>query len=118
MVPYRCKTVRIHRMVAITFIPNPDNLPIVDHIDRNRSNNHVNNLRWVTRSQNQMNSTKTTSKTSSKYKGVSLCKRCGKWHAYIMLNRKRIHIGYYDNENTAAEMYNNKAMNYLVNLLI
>ena len=37
----------IHRLVAKTFIPNPNNLPQVDHIDGNRSNNHVSNLRWV-----------------------------------------------------------------------
>ena len=37
----------IHRLVAKTFIPNPNNLPQVDHIDGDRSNNHVSNLRWV-----------------------------------------------------------------------
>lgn len=37
----------IHRLVAKTFIPNPNNLPQVDHIDGDKSNNHVSNLRWV-----------------------------------------------------------------------
>ena len=37
----------IHRLVAKTFIPNPNNLPQVDHIDGNRANNNVSNLRWV-----------------------------------------------------------------------
>ena len=42
----------IHRLVATAFIPNPDNLPEVDHIDRNRYNNNVENLRWVSKQQN------------------------------------------------------------------
>ena len=45
----------LHRLVAIQFIPNPDNLPMVDHIDRDMLNNNVENLRWVNRSQNMLN---------------------------------------------------------------
>ena len=49
------KNVSIHRLVALTFIPNPNNLKEVDHINRNRADNRVENLRWVTRSENQRN---------------------------------------------------------------
>lgn len=42
----------VHRIVALTFIPNPDNKPYVDHIDGNKANNSVENLRWVTASEN------------------------------------------------------------------
>ena len=43
---------RIHRLIAQAFIPNPDNLPVVDHIDGNKANNNVENLRWVTYQEN------------------------------------------------------------------
>ena len=46
------KTVRINRIIAQTFIPNPDNLPQVNHIDGNKLNNCVENLEWCTPSQN------------------------------------------------------------------
>lgn len=42
----------VHRLVAELFIPNPDNLPQVDHIDGNSQNNHISNLRWVTAKEN------------------------------------------------------------------
>lgn len=42
----------VHRLVAITFLPNPDNLPVVNHIDGNRSNNNIDNLEWVSQQDN------------------------------------------------------------------
>ena len=46
------KTVQLHRIIAETLIPNPDNLECVDHIDGNKTNNHPSNLQWITRGDN------------------------------------------------------------------
>ena len=54
---YNNKTIKrsIHRLIAKTFIPNPEDKPEVDHIDRNPKNNCVKNLRWVTPLENTDN---------------------------------------------------------------
>jgi hypothetical protein len=41
-----------HRLVGIAFIPNPYNLPQIDHLDNDKTNNHVSNLEWVTGAEN------------------------------------------------------------------
>ena len=47
------RTVVIHRLVALAYIPNPNNLETVDHIDENKEHNYINNLRWMTREENK-----------------------------------------------------------------
>jgi len=49
------RSMSLHRLVADAFIPNPDGLKEIDHIDRDKQNNHVSNLRWCTRRENMAN---------------------------------------------------------------
>lgn len=49
----RQKQIYSHRLIAETLIPNPNNLPEIDHIDYDKTNNNISNLRWVDRKENQ-----------------------------------------------------------------
>lgn len=46
---------QVHRLVAIAFIPNDEGFSEIDHIDRNKTNNNVENLRWCSRKTNNLN---------------------------------------------------------------
>ena len=52
-------SVRVHRLVAEAFIPNPNELPQINHIDGNKENNNVKNLEWVNNSQNMIHAYRT-----------------------------------------------------------
>ena len=92
---------RIHRLVAETFLRDWDESLDVDHIDRDPLNNHVDNLRMATQSQNHRNSI-SRGGSSSKYKNVYWNKQSSKWRAKIKVNSRMKHIGCYINEEEAA----------------
>ena len=68
----KCKTHRVHRLVAETFISNPNNLSEVNHIDENKTNNCIDNLEWCDRNYNLNYGTR--SLQFSKSRGTSV--RC------------------------------------------
>lgn len=79
-----------------------------DHIDGNKPNNQRNNLRMVTRSQNNANIRRAKNSTSG-FKGVSFSKSRNKWSASISLNRKYFWLGYFNVAEDAYEAYCRKA---------
>ena len=75
----------------------------LDHKDRDPANNAISNLRECTPRENQHNSTKCWG--SSKYQGVSWQKSRNKWKAQIRVNNKLLHLGVFDDELEAANVY-------------
>ena len=84
----KIKTFRIHRLVALHYIPNPENKLEVDHLDRDPSNNHVSNLRWVTRLENNQNKGNNKTNTSG-VKNISYSKKRTKWRYRKVINEIR-----------------------------
>ena len=101
-------TCSVHRLVAKSFIANPDNKSQVDHINNNKDNNCMNNLRQATHQENQRTKQKTLRPTTSNFVGVCWNKYHQQWQAKISINKKRIHIGYFDDPKDAARAYNER----------
>ena len=87
------KSIRIHKILAEIFIENPYNKPLVDHINRIRTDNRLENLRWVDRSENGINRNQNKNNTSG-YKGICKLSTSYKtyWRAEIVKNYKKLAV--------------------------
>lgn len=97
----------IHQLVAIYFLNHKPNgmEKIIDHIDNDKQNNNVSNLRIVT---NRENCSKDKKNKTSKYIGVSFDKFRNKWSAEIRDKEKRYKLGRFNTEYEAHLAYKNK----------
>ena len=95
------KKKKLHRLMALAFIPNPLNKKEVNHKDGNPLNNSIENLEWVTHFENQSHKVMKW-KRSSQYLGVTFNSKEQKWRAQIQINNKKIALGSYKTE---AEAY-------------
>ena len=91
------KHLQLHRLLALAFIPNPNNKPCCDHIDKNPLNNSLNNLRWSTVSENNRNRNKALNNKSG-YKNVCWDKHYKLWRVEI----NRVFYGYFNDVDVAG----------------
>ncbi len=73
----------VHRLVAIAFIPNPNNYPQINHKDGNKTNNFVENLEWCDRSHNQIHARKLKLQGGERTNTAKLNERCVKAIRYL-----------------------------------
>ena len=99
----------MHRLVAQEFIDNLEHKAEVDHIDKNKHNNCILNLRWAASSENNRNKSKQKGTCSSNIKGVSWHRCHHKWTAQVNTNTVLKCIGYFLSEIDAAQAYNDHA---------
>lgn len=84
---------KVHRLVAQTFLPNPNNFPQINHLDCNRKNNNVDNLEWCDGSYNQQ--------YRDKY-GLSNAEALG--HSMFAINLKTLEVSRFRSQNEAGRV--------------
>ena len=85
--------------MALSFIPNPDGKAFIDHIDRNKLNNSLDNLRWVSSIENNRNAS-LRKDCKSGIRGICFSNKKQQWRAYIQRN----HLGYFETKEEAIKV--------------
>lgn len=105
------KKVMLHRIIAENFIPNPNNYKTIDHINGNKLDNRIENLRWCSQADNtRYENHKIRSNNTSGYRGISFDKRCNKYQTEANINGKQIYIGKFDTLEMAIQERNKHIM--------
>jgi hypothetical protein len=89
------KVMTVHKLVANAFIDNPNNKKCVDHINNDKLNNNLTNLRYASHTENGQNRLMSKNNTSGA-KGIGFNKQVKKWMANIRIDGILIHLGYFD----------------------
>ena len=100
------KLLKAHRVAWFIFYKELPN--VIDHINGDRADNRIINLRSCTQQENLRNQKKRKGFTS-KHKGVSWNKNMNRWQSKICINYNNIHLGYFDTEIEARDVYEEKA---------
>ena len=103
---FKGKQFLVHRVIWEMFNGAIPEGYLIDHINQNKTDNRIENLRLATKSQNAMNSIKRKGK--SVFKGVQKNKH-GKFESYIKINQKKKNLGTFNTETEAAQAYNTAA---------
>lgn len=98
----------VHRLVALAFVPNPDNKPNVDHIDRNKANPVWTNLRWVNQTENNFNTDR-----SDRLTEIGLRAKTPEYHKWYLEQHKEelkaYHRSIYSNNKEYYKKKNHEA---------
>jgi hypothetical protein len=97
------KNFMIHRLIAIAFIPNPENKTYINHIDGDRLNNNIKNIEWATNRENSCHSR--MMKFPNKLIGTTYNKSKEKYVSKIRIELKQVDLGLFDTELDAHEAY-------------
>ena len=109
IVNIRRKSYKVHRLMAEAFLSDWKPTLQVDHINGDKTDNRIENLRMVSPSGNNSGFQKKRKNTTSQYRGVSFKKHAKKWCAAIQWKGVYKNLGYHNTEIEAAHAYNNYA---------